>query len=236
MQNIKLSEAQQQLIIDNLDNIRSTLVCMIRRLRPHLQYDILQDLTEAALAHSVEAAYKFSSNHGNQKRDFHKYAAFICYARTIDEGRRNNKMPPHKQKKKNEARERVDESVKARGFAENEEHRATRVNPNFVSLHDPAGLGAADSYHDTGLDRVDWEDTKALLIKRFNHVFGDQSPEKNTVYRSLLCDYLIPKVEGEEHPTLAQLALKLNISESRLSQIVHGSRFTRIIKDVLHDE
>lgn len=241
-----LTEDQKRLIVENLSNIRTTLRCMIRKLRPHLRMDQLEHIAESALAHTVEAATTFSPDKGqnqknnnngnnNKRNEFHKYAAFICYARTIDEGRKHNKMPPHKQNKKNAAINRIDESVKKQGFADPDELAAANVNPLFISLDgsNVKTFGSTLSYHDTGPDAVDWEDTKASLVKRFDTIFGGKDSKKNILYRALLCDYLIPKVEGEQHPTLAELAARLDVSEGWLSQVMHSKQFTHLIAGVL---
>jgi len=224
-----LSKEQQSLISSTYDKIFNA----IKGHEAFNSYHTNKNSARAASSFIVEAAQSYTGD-TNDKDSFVKYAINICKFRLIDLYRSLNPHIRHnngkKQIVKNIEKEIISvkqsctqddvlQKLYERGYNPSEyvgDFEMKRLNLSQVNNR--------ETTKPSGLDQIDWEDTKQYALKLAEKVFKDNGRVTPLIYRTLIKEHLLPKCDGENYKSVREIATEFNKAESRISYLLHGAK------------
>ncbi len=241
----KLTKEHCDLIEKNLKDIKRLLGYYIFKNKNFLWLGSLQALTDEGLSHLPEVSLEWKPELANTLT-FTRFAAERCLLRLIDEYRRHDSHVKAKRRRYAITSDIKDRLLQEQGHASEEEiekeledrgYRPSHKGSKYLGVYNSTKVeqspfdmaGRTFVNIDPELENVDWTDLKKKLLKSADEAFS----EKNQyVYKLLLTDHLIPKAEGQEFKTLSSIGQEVDLSEGRLSQMIHSDKMKGFVNSL----
>lgn len=239
-----LTPEQKKLVEDNAEAVYRSL--LRRTKRRNWMLGANRVYPEEALSYLVDVVKEYDPT---KNTDFVGYAVNRCLNRLKDEYRRLNRHI-----RISCAKIPIVDSIKNRllvskGYCSesevSEEIQKIGLDPDKfknVTKHKKVNMEDVldrSLYCDGGMEEIEWNNFKNQLIAKSEKHFveyddeGDEKKSNNLsakVHKILIREYILPKCDGAEHKTLAQIANETNLSEGRLSQLIRGKKMKNFIK------
>lgn len=250
---LPLNEDQRKLIENNFNviftNLKHTIsLCGIRGNKVFVGYPSV--LAREALSYLPEIVKEWDQNKSNGY-DFIKFATQRCVLRLIDEHRKLNRQKRSNLSKRNTLIKLKDTVAKEKGLKTEQEINDAvqemginidKLRPIEISTRSPfSPIFDSIPQEDEGLEMVEWSDFIDGLVKKIDVFFKDEQGNdvkiekrnlNSRIHRILLKEHIIPKFYGKQHRTLDSIANQLELSQGRLSQLIHGERMQRFIRSL----
>ncbi len=240
----KLTKELNDLIDINLPAIKKLLQYYIFRNKNFLWLGQTKDLVYEGLSHLPEVALEWDETRAGSMK-FVGFAASRCLLRLIDEYRRNdifvkaNYRKYRVVKKIREALKQANLPSSIDDIEKEIEKKGLKLSKTYhpgiynLAKVEQSPFDMADhmfNERDPDMEIVDWIDLKRKLLKSSEEVFNQG--KNHHVYKILLTQHVIPKAEGEEFKTLASIGDEVDLSESRLSQMIKSDKMKSFISSL----
>lgn len=248
----KLTSEQQKLLEDNLDEIRDYIRYYMFYSRT-FKYKITKDLIDDALGLSIYAINEYDPSKSKQDfSKFIAQRCVFRLLDEIIRKSDCSRMTAQRRKQIKRARdkiiktkgycEHIDLYKEIYKYDKKKVDKILKSNINrTISLDktkvnqdgDTFDLLQTIAMNDSSESQIEIEDMVDYICNEADRVFPvngekEYSPGSfnisNIIHKKLIRDYIIPKLTGEDHKTLKDIAQDLKLSESRMSQVLRGDR------------
>lgn len=172
--------------------------------------------------------------------NFVKFAVIRCFLRYLDEIKGKQRIPRATYKRLMLLETKRLDKIKEKGYCspydlehvEDAEELTISTRPITENIYDVSSSGF--------VERIYWEDLKTQIYKRANTYFDETyclqtSCRVPDICKTLVQKWLIPMSDGQQHPTLQELAKDLDVNNSYLSKLLHGDLMQGFIKSFGED-
>lgn len=229
----KLTDYQSELIQKYYDRVYKSVYRYIGRFTVITNfYGGRAEATDAAIGYIVESAMSFDINKAEKESKFVTWASIKCIHNILDNHRfvLNKSSTSQKRSLYNKIKHRM---LSETGHIDYQKIFNKIKQEHGIKVTAREVFPERDIYEfseyliddNNFLEGIQWDDLKRHLIERANKMFGQKYP----LYTAVLEQYLIPKCENAEYPTLKTLSEKLNCSEVMLCNIITSD----LMKDMI---
>lgn len=238
-----LNNDQIKLINDNIVEIQkiiSKILSKNKRFRCRIK-----DSVSESISYLPDVTLEYDEN-SLKKMSFSQFASNRCVLRLMDQYRRLNKHIRANFVPRSKINKIKEDLLNTVGYC-NELDIAKRISENggnpekdlkIVDFHEKQIDNNAlnISKRDVSLDQIDCSDFLENIKKQAEKFFLEHTDESlkykslsSKIHKILICDYLIPKCQGQQYKTLQEISSLVGLKISRLSQIIHGERMKGFI-------
>lgn len=245
----KLTPEKKKMVEDNYRLIRKDLVKYLGTTQAGIFRSNSNTSVNEALSYVVDAALEFDDTKSDPE-DFHTFAVNRCILRYIDEYRklhRHIRVGSAKRLKikkirrdmmkqdKETTEETIRVALKAEGIDLDHEEKKLREKLLYHETLD-------NSFNDQNLEEIDTKDQIDGISKRAEKYFVElDDPEMDGLNKSarvrkkLINEFLIPLALGQPKKKLSQIALEVQLSVGRLSQMMKDEKMQSFVKTIYPD-